>query len=147
VQYRLANEKLLHRIKNESVDFQGTKVEKIVYRDHLKREHTVIQFYKIHRGENVRFHNIGSDIDLLLDEKRFRALNNAVEYLRRNGGLLIFLDTKTVSKEQAKEFGIGAQILKDLGVKEIRLLTMNTETEFVGLSGFGLNVTEKIDIC
>ncbi len=59
---------------------------------------------------------------------------------------MIFLDTKTISKEQAKEFGIGAQILKDLEVEKIRLLTTNVETEFIGLSGFGLDVIEKIDI-
>jgi 3,4-dihydroxy 2-butanone 4-phosphate synthase/GTP cyclohydrolase II len=56
------------------------------------------------------------------------------------------LDTKTISHEQAKEFGVGAQILKDLGIKNIRLLTTNKETEFVGLGGFGLNVVEKVEI-
>jgi len=146
VEYRLANEKLVKRLDEEEVEFQGTKVEKIRYEDHLGRIHTVIQFYKIHETENVRFHNIGPDIDLLLDEKRYRAMLNSIEYLKRNGGLLIFLDSKTVSKEQAKEIGVGAQILQDLGVRSIKLLTTNMETEFVGLSGFGLDVVEKIDI-
>jgi 3,4-dihydroxy 2-butanone 4-phosphate synthase/GTP cyclohydrolase II len=146
VEYRLANEKLVRRIEEEGAEFHGVKVRKILYRDHLERTHTVIQFYRIHETENVRFHNIGSDIDLLLDEKRFRAMQSSIDYLRRNGGLLIFLDSKTISKEQAKEIGVGAQILQDLGVKSIRLLTTNVETEFVGLGGFGLDVTEKIDI-
>jgi len=146
VEYRLANEKLVKRLDEEEVEFQGTKVEKIRYEDHLGRIHTVIQFYKIHETENVRFHNIGPDIDLLLDEKRYRAMLHSIDYLKRNGGLLIFLDSKTVSKEQAKEIGVGAQILQDLGVRSIRLLTTNMETEFVGLSGFGLDVVEKIDI-
>ncbi len=146
VEYRLANEKLVKRLDEEETEFHGTKVEKIRYEDHLGRMHTVIQFYKIHETENVRFHNIGPDIDLLLDEKRYRAMLNSIEYLKRNGGLLIFLDSKTVSKEQAKEIGVGAQILQDLGVRSIKLLTTNMETEFVGLSGFGLDVVEKIDI-
>ena len=146
VEYRLANEKLVKRLEEEEIEFGGIKALKIPYEDHLGRIHTVIQFYKIHETENVRFHNIGSDIDLLLDEKRFAAMRNSVEYLRRNGGLLIFLDSKRVSKEQAKEIGVGAQILKDLGVKSIRLLTTNVEAEFVGLGGFGLGVAEKIDI-
>jgi 3,4-dihydroxy 2-butanone 4-phosphate synthase/GTP cyclohydrolase II len=51
-----------------------------------------------------------------------------------------------ISKEQAREFGVGAQILKDLGIQNIRLLTSNTGTEFVGLSGFGLEVNKIIDI-
>ncbi|MDD3500630.1 MAG: bifunctional 3,4-dihydroxy-2-butanone 4-phosphate synthase/GTP cyclohydrolase II, partial [Sulfurovum sp.] len=94
----------------------------------------------------VKFHNIGSDIDLVLDDRRYQALNNAIDYLKKNGGVLVFLDTKVISHEQAKEFGVGAQILKDLGIRNINLLTTNKDTEFVGLGGFGLDVAEKIII-
>jgi 3,4-dihydroxy 2-butanone 4-phosphate synthase/GTP cyclohydrolase II len=146
VEYRLAHEKLVSRTNTEECEFRGVKVEKITYVDHLERVHTVIQFYKTHQTANVKFHNIGSDIGLILDDKRFSALNNSVEYLRANGGTLIFLDTKVISHEQAREFGVGAQILKDLGIKNINLLTTNKETEFVGLGGFGLTVVERIEI-
>ncbi len=144
VEYRLANEQLVTRISEEKIEFRGTKVEKITYSDHLDRIHTVIQFYKSHKTANVKFHNIGIDIDLVLDDKRYDALNNSIEYLKLNGGVLVFLDTKTISKEQAREFGVGAQILKDIGIKNINLLTTNKDTEFVGLGGFGLNVSEKV---
>ena len=146
VEYRLANEQLVKRISSEETILKGMKVEKHTYTDHLERTHTVIQFYKLHETANVKFHNIGSDIDLILDDRRFNALNNAIEYLKQNGGILVFLDTKTISAEQAKEFGVGAQILKDLGIKNINLLTTNTETEFVGLAGFGLDVVEKVEV-
>ena len=146
VEYRLAHEKLIKRIKEEQCELRGIKVEKITYTDHLERTHTVIQFYKTHETANVKFHNIGTDIGLVLDDKRFNALNNSIDYLKINGGTLIFLDTKVISHEQAKEFGVGAQILKDLGIKNINLLTTNKDTEFVGLAGFGLDVVEKIEI-
>ncbi len=146
VEYRLANEQLVKPVESEEIELRGVKVTKHTYKDHLKRCHTVIQYYKIHETTNVKFHNIGTDIDLILDETRYNALNNAMEYLKQNGGLLVFLDTKTISSEQAKEFGVGAQILKDLGVRNINLLTTNTDTEFVGLSGFGLDVVQKINI-
>jgi len=146
VEYRLANEKLIKRVSVEESELRGIKVEKITYSDHLDRTHTVIQFYKPHETANVKFHNIGTDIGLVLDDKRFNALNNSIDYLKNNGGTLIFLDTKVISHEQAKEFGVGAQILKDLGIKNINLLTTNKDTEFVGLAGFGLDVVEKIEI-
>jgi 3,4-dihydroxy 2-butanone 4-phosphate synthase/GTP cyclohydrolase II len=146
VEYRLAHEKLIKRVKEEECELRGIKVEKITYTDHLERTHTVIQFYKAHETANVKFHNIGSDIGLVLNDKRFNALNNSIDYLKTNGGTLIFLDTKVISNEQAKEFGVGAQILKDLGIKNINLLTTNKDTEFVGLAGFGLDVVEKIEI-
>ena len=144
VEYRLANEKLIERIEEEEITVMETKVKQITYKDHLNREHKAIQFYKTHETENVGFHNIGLDIDLVLNEKRFKMLTSSLEYLKQNGGVMIFLDTKTISKEQAKEYGVGAQILKDLGIENIKLLTSNKETEFVGLAGFGLNVVEKI---
>jgi 3,4-dihydroxy 2-butanone 4-phosphate synthase/GTP cyclohydrolase II len=146
VEYRLAHEKLIKRVSEEEAILRGVKVTQIVYGDHLGREHTAIQFYKSHDTANVKFHNIGSDKTFILNDKRFNALNNSIEYLKSNGGVLVFLDTKVISHEQAKEYGVGAQILKDLGVKNINLLTTNKETEFVGLSGFGLDVVSKVEI-
>jgi 3,4-dihydroxy 2-butanone 4-phosphate synthase/GTP cyclohydrolase II len=44
-----------------------------------------------------------------------------------------------------REYGIGAQILADLGVRELRLLT-NNPAKSRGLEGFGLTVTERIPL-
>ncbi len=88
--------------------------------------------------------SISTDLELLTNQNRYKTLMNSIEYLKKNGGLLIFLDTKIISKEQAREYGIGAQILKSLRIKEINLLTTNKDTEFIGISGFGLNIAKKI---
>lgn len=146
VEYRLANEKLVKRISEEEIEVMGAKVTELCYEDHIGRIHKAILFYKIHETSNVRFHNIGRDIDLILHPKRFDAMTKSLEYLKQNGGVLVFLDTKVISSEQAREFGVGAQILKDLSIKNINLLTTSKETEYVGLSGFGLDVVKKIEI-
>ncbi|MCK9431754.1 MAG: bifunctional 3,4-dihydroxy-2-butanone-4-phosphate synthase/GTP cyclohydrolase II [Candidatus Omnitrophica bacterium] len=44
-----------------------------------------------------------------------------------------------------RDYGIGAQILVDLGVKQIRLLT-NNPRKIVGLEGYGLKVVERLPI-
>jgi 3,4-dihydroxy 2-butanone 4-phosphate synthase / GTP cyclohydrolase II len=44
-----------------------------------------------------------------------------------------------------RHYGIGAQILFDLGVRKIRLLTNNT-TKVVGLEGYGLQIVERVPI-
>jgi 3,4-dihydroxy 2-butanone 4-phosphate synthase/GTP cyclohydrolase II len=44
-----------------------------------------------------------------------------------------------------REYGIGAQILVDLGLKTIRLLTNNPK-KVVGLEGYGLEITEQVPL-
>ncbi|MCL4812781.1 MAG: bifunctional 3,4-dihydroxy-2-butanone-4-phosphate synthase/GTP cyclohydrolase II [Vicinamibacteraceae bacterium] len=48
-------------------------------------------------------------------------------------------------KADQRDYGIGAQILRDLGVKTMRLLT-NNPRKFVGLEGYGLSVVESLRI-
>jgi 3,4-dihydroxy 2-butanone 4-phosphate synthase/GTP cyclohydrolase II len=44
-----------------------------------------------------------------------------------------------------RHYGIGAQILNDLGIRDIKLLTNNPK-KVVGLDGYGLRITERIPI-
>jgi len=48
-------------------------------------------------------------------------------------------------KPDQRDYGIGAQILGDLGVKTMRLLT-NNPRKFVGLQGYGLSVSEAVPL-
>jgi 3,4-dihydroxy 2-butanone 4-phosphate synthase/GTP cyclohydrolase II len=49
------------------------------------------------------------------------------------------------SRSDLREYGTGAQILVDLGVRRIRLLTNNPK-KVVGLEGYGLNIVEQLPI-
>jgi len=48
-------------------------------------------------------------------------------------------------KPDLRDYGIGAQILRDLGVRQMRLITNNPK-KIVGLEGYGLKVTGRLPI-
>jgi 3,4-dihydroxy 2-butanone 4-phosphate synthase/GTP cyclohydrolase II len=48
-------------------------------------------------------------------------------------------------KEDLRDYGIGAQMLREIGVRKMRLLTNNPK-KMVGLEGYGLSITEQIPI-
>jgi 3,4-dihydroxy 2-butanone 4-phosphate synthase/GTP cyclohydrolase II len=145
VEYRLQNEMLVRRVGEREVEIAGIKARQIDYTDHLGNRHSAVIFHSAPQRANVKFHNVGSDRELLLDHRRFSQLMASIDYLKKNSGVLIFLESQKVS-DATREFGIGAQILKDLGVHQINLLTAQKGKEFVGLGGFGLNILDEIEV-
>lgn len=74
----------------------------------------------------------GRGIVVIIRETRNTALSDIL--LRR--------EAETGPPESIKEYGVGAQILLDLGVKEMINLT-NAEKKVVGLDGYGLKIVES----
>ena len=47
-------------------------------------------------------------------------------------------------KMDAKDFGIGAQILHDIDISKIKLISNSEQTKRVGMIGYGLEITEYV---
>ena len=73
-------------------------------------------------------------------------LNKIKAYHLQDGGMdTVEANQKLGLAPDLRDYGTGAQILKDLDLKRIRLLTNNL-TKVVGLRGFGLEISERVPL-
>lgn len=146
IQYRLNYENLLSEVERKNSEFFGLDSVQITFKDHLNRLHFVYQFGRVNKTPLIKFHNIKSDMEFLKNKSSVDSLFKAIELLQKEGGYLIFLHSDLQNDNLAiKNYGVGAQILKLLDIKEFKLLT-SSNAEYAALSGFDLTLSEKISI-
>jgi len=142
VEYRLEHEYLIQVIAESNMTLLDKKTKRIDFVDHNDLHHVAFVFKREGKMQNVRFHNIGTDLDLFA-KNRHHTILQTVDILDKEGGVLIFLEKSINTNPYMKEYGIGAQILNYLEFSDIKLLTTQKGREFVGISGFGLQVVEE----
>jgi 3,4-dihydroxy 2-butanone 4-phosphate synthase/GTP cyclohydrolase II len=179
VEYRLAKERLVHRVAEARLPTPFGEFRIIGYRNDVDQaEHVALVFGDVsgRRAVLVRMHSKcltgdvfgsarcdcgwqlhaamrtiaeqGAGVIVYLDQegRGIGLLNKLKAYELQDAGA----DTVTANeqlgfKADLRNYGIGAQILLDLGLSSIRVLT-NNPMKLVGLEGYGLEIVERVPI-
>jgi 3,4-dihydroxy 2-butanone 4-phosphate synthase/GTP cyclohydrolase II len=157
IAYRRTREKLVERVATFPVDTEIGQLTAYAYRTSLDPvQHYAFVYGSIGDGRSIptRLHRCDVVADVLGGG---RVIHTSLQHFKNAGrGVLVYLrdgtagvptlvpqEAKARSEEQRlqqwREIGLGAQILKDLGVSSIRHLTSGPRT-YVGVAGFDIEI-------
>ena len=125
-------------VRMHSRDLMGDVFHSSEYPSHRVIEHSMERIAEEGRGVLVYLHQtgLGYGLESLPDGSR-RIVPHAKDSLREDG--------TDGDRRRQYQVGIGAQILRDLGLGKIRLLT-NHPRKVVALEGFGVTIVEQIPV-
>jgi 3,4-dihydroxy 2-butanone 4-phosphate synthase/GTP cyclohydrolase II len=163
IAYRRRNDNLIDRVVEDEIEsVWGGRFRMLVYRNRVEyAEHIALVKGDIADGRPVmvRMHAMNVLEDVLGDHgSRGGVLHGAMRMISEAGrGVVVLIREPRATalsdrvrqkrgepvenSSQLRDYGIGAQILIDLGVKEMIVLS-NVQRTIVGLDGYGLTVVE-----
>ena len=171
IAYRLRNDRIISRILDTKLDsIFGRDFRMIVYKNEVAyAEHIALVKGEVNsdRPTPVRMHALNVLNDVLGEQTTGKAgeLQTAMKIISEQGhGIVVLIrephrtalsdrirqnlgespnsKSETEPDHILRDYGVGAQILLDLGVREMILLS-NTQHTIIGLEGYGLKVVEQ----
>ena len=170
IAYRLKHESLVQKLNSEKVDTIYGDFNIVTFEERLTgAQHVALVKGEINKDEAVfvRVHSSVASSDVLgyksaeSEQELHSALNKIQEAgsgvvlfmkqrMRRLKGQYVLHSEQTSDQEEEmdkdyRDYGVGAQILRELNATKLRLLTNNT-VKRVGLEGYGLSIAEFVQL-
>jgi len=165
ISYRLKKEKLIKLKKTTLIKIQNQNYKINVFENLLdSSEHFALIKGKIKKGIIPRLRVISSNVveNYLINQNLPNSFNKTLSYFKKfNNCVLVFIRdpnlhsvTQTLKQYKSKEFynkghdkliknyGIGAQIIKSLKIKNMILITRSRK-KVVGLDGYGIKIIKQ----
>ena len=151
ISYRLKYEKLISRVSVKSQIFNKTgKINIYNYRNKLENNiNFVITKGKFNKKKSIPVRVVSGKVtnkNILNNGNVKKSLKILSKY---KNFLLLIINNNKISKENnintLRYYGIGAQIIKDLNVKNMILIS-RSKKKIIGLEGFGLKIKKQIII-
>ena len=165
ISYRLKKEKLIKLKKSSDIKVKNQNYKIKVYENLLDgSEHFALIKGSIKKGITPRVRVISSDIvyNYLINQKISNSFNKTLNYFKKfNNCVLVFIKdtnlksvsqtlknykTKTLLKKRndnlIRNYGIGSQIIKDLKIKRMILITKSPK-KVIGLDGYDIKISKQ----
>jgi len=165
IAYRLKKEKLIRLKKQSNIIVKNQKYKIRIYENLLDgSEHFALIKGIIKKGITPRVRVISSNVvkNYLITQQLPNSFNKTLNYFKRfNNCVLVFIkDTNLKSVTQTlkdyknrnfykkgndkliRNYGIGAQIIQDLKIKNMTLITKSPK-KVIGLDGYGIKITKQ----
>ncbi len=166
ISYRCKYEDLIEKKTSSKINTKYGDFEISIYSSKVEyAEHIVLKKGNIDLSKAVlvRMHaqNVLSDILRDMAEGRDDLLDKSLKLIAKEGGILVLLRspqkncvskqlqdrdnpiTKKTDEKHIRDYGIGAQILKNIGVKKMKLIS-KTKKSVIGLESYDLEITDYI---
>ncbi len=165
IAYRLKKEKLIKIKKQSKIDVKNQKYNIRIYENILDgSEHFALIKGKINKNITPRVRVISSNVvkNYLINQSLPNSFNKTLNYFKKyQNCVLVFIkdsNLKSVSQtlkdyknkdfykkgndKLIRNYGIGAQIIKDLKIKNMILITKSPK-KVIGLEGYGIKITKQ----